>query len=106
MINFNEPPFIGKELEYINEAFKNFKPKFEKTLKIFSVLDKLGFATVCSVMILAGFESNVSCRRRLYTLSERGYIKIVKYAGRNIYTLTHKGLITAFSYIFHLIQHF
>lgn len=25
MINFNEPPFIGKELEYINEAFKNKK---------------------------------------------------------------------------------
>lgn len=25
MINFNEPPFIGKELEYINEAFKSKK---------------------------------------------------------------------------------
>lgn len=25
MINFNEPPFIGKELEYISEAFKNKK---------------------------------------------------------------------------------
>lgn len=25
MINFNEPPFVGKELEYINEAFKSKK---------------------------------------------------------------------------------
>lgn len=25
MINFNEPPFLGKELEYIKEAFKNKK---------------------------------------------------------------------------------
>ena len=63
----------------------------ERDREVLRVLDKIGFASVSDVMILCGFEGNVSCRRRLNLLKKIGLIKIEKYDGKNIYTCAAGG---------------